>query len=149
MSRDSQAKKARRRKRRESAAGRWLPDAVLDAVDDQADAMADDIVDAAEQFGDWLTGRGWAFDVDGAADGVVSWYFEPSAVEPETDEHEVVTRVLLTVLGEEDDFPHRVIVVLAGSGPDDPVYSVAPDLLVDRVVEVEGYRPGGPQPGWE
>lgn len=149
MSKNSQAKKARRRKRQDKAANRWLPDSVLDAVDDQADAIADEIVAAAQQFDEWIQGRGWTFDPDATTDEVVSWYFEPSAVEPESDEHESVTRVLLTMLGEEDDFPERVIVVLAGSGPEDPAFSVDPELLVERVVEVEGYRPGGPLPEWE
>ena len=94
MSQDSQAKKARRRKRRDSKQNRWLPDSVMGAVEADVDAMADEILAAADRFGEWITGRGWTFDEDATTDGVVSWFFEPSAVEPDTDEHEAIMNAL-------------------------------------------------------
>lgn len=145
MSRDSQAKKARRKKRKVARQG-WVPNEVVGELDTSGlDEHAAQLLSAAEKFDEFLVSRGWTFDDANTAEGLATWFFEPSAVDEE-GEAEPVTRVWFTVTGGEDDFPHAVHAVLAGSDEDDGFYTLSPDLLVQRVAELEAYRPGDPEP---
>lgn len=154
MSRNSDAKKARRKKRQTVRNSRGVPEGQLQEHHDPA------LIEAVSTFEDWITERGWTFDLDFSAKGLASWYFEPSAAESEGDQddthepdtHEVVTRVWFTV-GEnrEEDFPNRVNAVLVGTGGSDgaitgAVYAVTPDQLIDRIEAIENYRPGDSVP---
>ncbi|MGI9164744.1 MAG: hypothetical protein ACR2JI_17755 [Mycobacterium sp.] len=141
MSRNSQAKKARRKKRQTTREARWTPTEPAGALDDPAAQL----LSAAEQFDDWIVSRGWTFDEENSAEGLATWFYEPSAIEID-DEDEPVTRVWFTVNGGEDDFPNAVNAVLVGSDEDDGVFTLSPDLLVQRVAEIEAYRPGDPRP---
>lgn len=147
MSRDSQAKKARRKKRK-AARQSWVPGEVGGALDTSGlDEHAAQLLSAAEKFDEFLVSRGWTFDDANTAEGLASWFYEPSAVDGDGDgESEPVTRVFFTMTGGEDDFPHAVHAVLVGSGEDDGVFTLSPELLVERVAELEAYRPGDPEP---
>lgn len=145
MSRSQQARKAakqsRRRKRLAARGARWL-----EAAEVELDALADEIAAAAKEFDTWITSRGWVIDAGNATDDVVSWVYPPSASEV-ADEAEPVTRVWISIVGDEDDFPQRVNAVLVGTGADGAGFCrVAPDRLVDRIEELEAYRPGDPAP---
>lgn len=143
MSRNSQAKKARRKKRQTTREARWIPAEATGALDDPAAQL----LSAAEKFDEWIVSRGWTFDEENSAEGLATWFYEPSAIEIEDeDEDEPVTRVWFTVNGGEDDFPNAVNAVLVGSDEDDGVFTFSPDLLVERVAEIEAYRPGDPRP---
>lgn len=162
MSRNSNAKKARRKKRQAVRNSRWPSDGQL-----QQEQHDPALIEAVSTFEDWITERGWTFDLDLSAKGLASWYYEPSAAEVDGSEvdgaevdgaeehdeaHEVVTRVWFTV-GEnrEQDFPNRVNAVLVGSGGSDgdvtgAVYAVTPDQLIDQIEAIENYRPGDSVP---
>lgn len=146
MSRNSDAKKARRKKRQTVRSSRGVPERQPQEQHDPA------LIEAVSTFEDWITERGWTFDLDFSAKGLASWYYEPSAAESDDEAHEVVTRVWFTV-GEnrEQDFPNRVNAVLVGSGGPDgdvtgAVYAVTPDQLIDQIEAIENYRPGDSVP---
>lgn len=146
MSRNSDAKKARRKKRQTVRSSRGVPERQPQEQHDPA------LIEAVSTFEDWITERGWTFDLDFSAKGLASWYYEPSAAESDDEAHEVVTRVWFTV-GEnrEQDFPNRVNAVLVGSGGSDgdvtgAVYAVTPDQLIDQIEAIENYRPGDSVP---
>lgn len=146
MSRKSQDKKARRKKRQSARGAGWVSDDVVGALDTPAlDEHAAQLLSAAEKFDEWLCGRGWTFDEENTAEGLATWVYEPSAIDVAGDA-EPVTRVWFTVTGGEDDFPHAVHAVLVGSDEDGGVYTLSPDLLVERVAGLEAYRPGDPEP---
>lgn len=145
MSRNSQAKAARRKKRK-AARQSWVSGGVDGALDTSGlDEHATELLAAAEKFDEFLVSRGWTFDEANTAEGLASWFYEPSAIDDEGDA-EPVTRVFFTMTGGEDDFPHAVHAVLVGSGEDDGVFTLSPELLVERVAELESYRPGDPEP---
>ncbi len=145
MSRNSQAKRARRNKRK-AARQSWVPNDVVGALDTSGlDEHAAQLLSAAEKFDEFLVSRGWTFDEANTAEGLASWFYEPSAGQDDGDA-EPVTRVFFTMTGGEDDFPHAVHAVLVGSGEDDGIYTLSPELLVERVAELESYRPGDPEP---
>lgn len=141
MSRNSDAKKARRRKRQAGRQGRPLAQAEV-----ELDELADEIAAAATEFDSWITSRGWMIDADNATDDVVSWVYPPSASEvPEGAEP--VTRVWISILGDEEDFPQRVNAVLVGTGADGAgFHRVRPEVLVDGIDALEAYRPGDVMP---
>lgn len=141
MSRNSDAKKARRRKRRAGRDTRWPG-----YVERELDALADEVAVAAKEFDSWITSRGWVLDVDSATDDVVSWVYPPSGAEVAGDA-EPVTRVWTAIVGDDDDFPRGIGAALVGTGADgDGLYTVTPDRLVDRIEALESYRPGDARP---
>lgn len=152
MSRNSDAKKARRKKRQVSRNARWFPEQQPQPEEDHDP----ELVEAVSTFEEWITARGWTFDLDFSTRGLASWYYEPSAAESEDDQvdeqaneqAEVVTRVWFTV-GEyrDEDFPNRVSAALVGSGGGEgATYSISPDQLIDHIEAIEAYRPGDPVP---
>ena len=170
MSRKSDAKKARRKKRQVARDSRWIPDAVLDALVEQSDAelppsnVAEtilgvgnsdvdldgdlaELVEAARKFDEWVTSRGWVFDSEFSAEGLASWFYEPSLTEFEDDSVEPVTRIWFGTGGDDDDFPESVSVALVGTGgAAGAVYTIGPDRLLERIEAVEAYRPGDQLP---
>lgn len=148
MSKNSAAKKARRKKRQAARGPSWVANDVMGDLDSPAlDEHAAQLLSAAEKFDEFLVSRGWTFDEENVAEGLATWFFEPSADGVEVaGEAEPVTRVWFTVTGGEDDFPHAVHAVLVGSCEDDGYFTLSPDLLVQKVAEVEAYRPGDPEP---
>ena len=130
MSRQSAAKKARRKKRQAVREARWIPDAVLDAVAGAADIELED-------FDTRITQRGWTFDDEFSTDGLVSWFFAPSGAGVGDDRLEAVTRIWLTA--NDDD----VYAVVAGS---DELYQFAPDEIWEHLDALESHRAGDPLP---
>ena len=126
MSRNSDAKKARRKKRQATRDVRWMPDEVKDVLDD----VDVELAQAVETFDEWLTTRGWTFDAEFSTDTLISWFYEPSAAAVTDDVHEPVTRIWITASGEDDDFPEGVTAVLVGTGGegDGALYTVAPEI---------------------
>ncbi|PND59599.1 hypothetical protein CRM90_01065 [Mycobacterium sp. ENV421] len=143
MSRKSDAKKARRKKRQASRDERWLPGDVKGALDD----VDVELAQAVETFDEWLTSRGWTFDADFSTDTLISWFFEPSAAAVADDGYEPVTRIWITASGEDDDFPAGVKAVLVGTGEDaGALYTVEPEVLLAHIDSIEAYRPGDAVP---
>jgi hypothetical protein len=126
VSKRSEAKKARRRKRQSAKGPRWT----TGAEDDLA------VVDDA------LVTNGWEFDVEYSTDEMATWFYPPSGIDTDDEAVESVTRIWLT----EDDEWH---VILVGSGPDGVDYVFAADSLLDNLEAIEAYRPGGPAPEFE
>ncbi|MBB3605014.1 hypothetical protein FHT40_004698 [Mycolicibacterium sp. BK556] len=144
MSRNSDAKKARRKKRQVNRDARWLPEDVAGALDD----VDVELAQAVETFDEWLTTRGWTFDAEFSTDTLLSWFFEPSATAVVAEGYEPVTRIWITASGEDDDFPESVKAVLVGTGGegDGKLYAVEPEVLLAHIDAVENYRPGAAIP---
>lgn len=126
MSRRSEAKKARRKKRQAARGPRIsaAPEDDLTAIDEV------------------LTDRGWEFDVDHSTDEMVTWYFPPSGIDTDDDTVEPVTRIWLT----EDDEWH---VILVGAGEQAVDYLFEAEALLEHLEIIEAYRAGDPEPSFE
>ncbi|MCV7217300.1 hypothetical protein H7J51_18670 [Mycobacterium crocinum] len=143
MSRNSDAKKARRKKRQAHRDDRWIPGDVKDTLDD----VDVELAQAVETFDEWLTTRGWTFDAEFSTDTLISWFFEPSATAVADERYEPVTRIWITASGDDDDFPEGVKAVLVGTGEDQgALYTVAPEVLLAHIDSIESYRPGDTTP---
>jgi hypothetical protein len=143
MSRTSDAKKARRRKRQAARDASWLPEPMVDRILAGEDRL--DAVDAAvAEIDDWLTPRGWVLDTDNT--DVVSWFFPPSAAEFDDDDIEPVTRIWIALDEDDDEVVLEFGSVLVGFRPDDEPYVLDPDTLADDIDALEGYRSGLPRP---
>lgn len=143
MSRSSDAKKARRKKRRAARAATWLPTESFDRV--MADEDRLDAIDAAvAEIDDWMAPRGWVMDIGDT--GLVSWAYPPSAATFDNVDLEPVTRVWITLLENSDEVILEFGAVLVGSGADYAPYVLDPDSLADDVAALESYRPGLPRP---
>jgi len=139
VSRQSDAKKARRKKRQTARDDRWMPGDVKETLDD----VDVELAQAVETFDEWLTARGWTFDAEFSTDTLISWFYEPSAATVVDEVHEPVTRIWITASGEADDFPEGVKAVLVGTGEDQgALYTVEPEVLLAHIDSVESYRPG-------
>ena len=146
MSRNSDAKKARRKKRQVSRDVRWLPDDVMDTI--AGEDVDVELAQAVQTFDEWLTSRGWTFDAEFSTETLISWFYEPSAAAVAGEGYEPVTRIWITASGEDDDFPERVNAVLVGTGGKDEgqLYTVEPEVLLAGIEALEGYRPGAAVP---
>lgn len=137
MSRSSDAKKARRRKRQAARASGWLREPAfaqqLGTVDD-----------AVAGIDEWLAPRGWVMDTDNT--DVVSWFYPPSAAQFDDDDLEPVTRVWITLDEDDDAVVLEFGSVLVGFGAGDEPYVLDPDSLADDLAVLEAYRPGLPRP---
>jgi hypothetical protein len=174
VSKASERKKARRRKRQVSRDARWIPadiydelaiapdaqlaprnvtDALMGVRSSLDDGYPDDVVELvreAQGFERRLTQRGWTFDSEFSRDGFASWFFEPSGSEPDDEALEPVTRVWLTVSWDDqadpDAFPSVVNVLLVGSGEKELSYRLPPEDFLERIDVIESYRIGDPHP---
>ncbi len=148
MSRQSDAKKARRKKRQVARDARWIPEPVLESLlGGQFDDEPGELDEAVEAFDSWLVDRGWTFDEEFSSESLLSWFFAPSASEFGDERFEPVTRIWITSAGAEDDFPDRATAVLVGTGGDQGrLYTVAPEALMRGIESIEAYRPGAAVP---
>lgn len=143
MSRQSDAKRARRRKRQATRDSSWIAAPVFEEL--RADESADAIGDAVAGIDEWISGRGWVFDAENAQD-LVSWVYPPSAAEFDDEDCEPVTRIWITVAEGDDEVVLEFGAVLVGAGRDDESHLLDPDSLAEEVAALEGYRPGSPKP---
>ena len=136
MSRQSEAKKARRRKRQSARGVTWIPESMV---------AADGISEAVADIDDWITARGWVLDAENA-DDVVSWVYPPSAASFGDEDREPVTRVWITLVEDDDEVVLEFGAAVVGAGADDGVYVLDPDSLAENLAVLEAYRLGLPRP---
>lgn len=134
MSRQSQAKQARRKKRRATQDARWVPNTVLDGHSDDIELAA-----VLEQFDERITQRGWVFDEELSDDESVLWTFQPSAAEVSDEEVVAVTTIAVT----SDDSGELAHVVFVGTADN---YQFELAELFDHLNAIESYRLGDPVP---
>ena len=90
MSRLSDAKKARRRKRQAARDSGWVPREVVEQLTALQDSGQLAVVADLAEFDERITERGWTFDEDEFGDEY-AWCYEPSGAEV-TDGIEVTAR---------------------------------------------------------
>ena len=129
MSRKTDAKRARRDKRRASRDLNWIPETVLDEISDDVE-----LVEGLESFDTRIVERGWAFDDDQSDEEFVIWFYPPSGTEV-GDGLEPVTTIWMHVT-ENAEFVH---VVLVGTADDQ---RLTPDEFFARIDAIERYRSG-------
>ena len=135
MSRKSEAKKARRRKRQSVRNDRWLPDTVMDSLSGDIELAA-----VLEAFDERITERGWVFDDDLSDEESALWFYPPSHADvTDPDELASVTTVVLTA-NDGGDVAH---VVFVGTADD---YQFDLEELFGAVEVIEAYRLGDPAP---
>ena len=137
MSRRSDQKKARRKKRRAARDQTWLPEGMGERV---AEVVAD-----LEEFDARLTERGWQFnDPEHPDDDVgVSWFWPPSFVDEDgrEDDDDAMRATVIALL--EDEGGEIAHVLLAGTADD---YQFDLGELLENLDVIEGYRAGDPPP---
>ncbi|GFM21233.1 MULTISPECIES: hypothetical protein [Mycobacteriaceae] len=140
MSRRSDQKKARRKKRRAARDQTWLPEGMGERV---AEVVAD-----LEEFDARLTERGWQFnDPEHPDDDVgVSWFWPPSFVDVDgrEDDDDTMRATVIALL--EDEGGEIAHVLLVGTADD---YQFDLGELLENLDVVEGYRAGDPPPVFE
>jgi hypothetical protein len=135
VSRQSEAKKARRNKRRAVRESNWLPDNVLDDLVTTQAAIATDL----EAFDQRITARGWTFDEDESDEDFVFWFYEPSGTDVDDDEAAPVTTIWMSA----DEDAEVVHLMLAGTAEDS---DYTPEQFFEHVDAIEAYRVGDPAP---
>ena len=135
MSRQSDAKKARRNKRRATRDTNWLPDNVLDDLLSTQAAIATDL----EVFDQRITERGWTFDEDESDEDFVFWFYEPSGADVDDEKLAPATTIWMSA-AEDAEIVH---LMLAGTAEDS---EFTPDVLFDHLDVIEAYRFGDPLP---
>jgi hypothetical protein len=143
VSRQSDAKKARRRKRQAARDSSWIAAPAFEEL--PADNSTDAIGDAVAGIDEWITARGWLLDLENAQD-LVSWVYPPSASEFDDEDREPVTRIWITAAEDDDEVVLEFGAVLVGAGGDDESYVLDPDTLAEGVSALEGYRLGSLKP---
>jgi len=138
VSRQSEAKKARRNKRRAVRESNWLPDNVLDDLVTSQAAIATDL----EVFDQRITARGWIFDEDESDEDFVFWSYEPSGSDVDDDEAAPVTTIWMSA-DEDAEIAH---VVFVGTADD---YQFELMELFDHLDAIEAYRAGGVPPRFD
>jgi hypothetical protein len=144
VSRQSDAKKARRKKRKAAQDSTWIPGQVYEELVG-ADEEAEAIGEAVAHLDDWLTERGWVLDDDTTAI-LVSWVYPPSAVDVDDDSAEPVTRMWATVAENDEEVVLEFGALLVGSGADDEACVLDPANLAEDIAALEAYRPGLARP---
>jgi hypothetical protein len=137
VSRRTEAKKNRRKKRRTAQHANWLPDNVLDELVTTQAAIATDL----EAFDQRITERGWTFDEDESDEDFVFWLYEPSGADVDDDELAPVTTIWMSA----DEDAQVVHLLFVGSTDD---HEFAPDEFFDVLDVIEAYRFGDPPPGF-
>nr|WP_090340763.1 hypothetical protein [Mycolicibacterium malmesburyense] len=134
MSRRSDAKKARRRKRQAARNDRWIPDNVMDSLTEETATAA-----VLEAFDARITERGWVFDDELSDEESALWFYPPSQAEVPDEDLVSVTTVVLTA----DDDADVAHVVFVGTADD---YQFNFDELFESLDVIEAYRLGDPAP---
>lgn len=134
MSKRSDAKKARRRKRQAARNERWVPDNVMDSLTEETATAA-----VLEAFDARITERGWVFDDELSDEESALWYYPPSEGDVPDEDLVSVTTVVLTA----DDAADVAHVVFVGTADD---YQFNFDELFECLDVVEAYRLGDPAP---
>ncbi|MDA4109946.1 hypothetical protein [Mycolicibacterium holsaticum] len=134
MSRRTDAKKARRRKRRAARDERWVPYSVMDAMSEDIELAA-----VLEEFDKRITERGWVFDDESSDDESALWCYPPSQADVVDDEIVDMTTIVL-VAADGADVVH---VVFVGTSDD---YQFGFEELFENLDAVEAYRSGDPRP---
>jgi hypothetical protein len=135
VSRQSEGKKARRRKRQAARESGWLPDNVLDELVSTQATIATDL----EAFDQRIAERGWTFDEDESDEDFVIWYYEPSGAEVAGDEVAPVTTIWMSA----DEDAEVVHLMFVGTTDDS---EFTPDEFFEHVDAIEAYRLGDPPP---
>lgn len=131
MSRKSDAKKARRKKRQAARGLAWPPADVQERV---AEIVAD-----LEDFDAQLTQRGWVFNEDTDDETGVIWFWPPSYAE--VDDSDMATATVVALIeAEGGDIAH---VVFVGADED---YQFGLEELFEHIEVIESYRIGEPLP---
>lgn len=143
MSRKSQAKQARRKKRQTAREASWIPEPLFDAVRDAAES--DPVAEALADIDDRMAERGWVLD-DSNSDRLLSWVYPPSAGEFDDEDREPVSRIWITIEENDDAVVLEFGATLVGDGSEAETYVLDPDSLDDDVAALEAYRPGLPRP---
>ena len=125
----SEAKKARRAKRRAKRDENWIPDAVLDDIVEDVE-----LVEGLESFDARIVERGWVFDDDQSDEEFVIWFYPPSGSEV-GEGLEPVTTIWMHA-AENAEIAH---VILVGSADD---RQMTPDEFLERIEAIESYRSG-------
>jgi hypothetical protein len=136
VSKRSQAKQARRNKRRAAKDARWIPDTVFDALSDDIELAA-----VLEGFDARITERGWEFDEENSDEESALWTYPPSAGDV-ADDVAAATTVVLSA-DEDAEIAH---VVFAGTADD---YQFNLDELFDSIDRIEAYRIGDAIPSFD
>ncbi|WP_333889987.1 hypothetical protein [Mycolicibacterium gadium] len=134
MSRKSQAKQARRKKRQAAQNSRWIPDTVLEGLTDDIELAA-----VLERLDERITERGWVFDEELSDDESALWYFIPSTAEV-PDDGDVVPVTTIAMTSDDVEVVH---VVFVGTADD---YQFGLEELFENLDAIEGYRMGNPIP---
>jgi hypothetical protein len=134
VSRKSQAKQARRKKRQAAQNTRWLPETVLDGLSGDIELAA-----VLERLDERITERGWVFDEELSDDESALWYFIPSTAEV-ADDGEVVPVTTIVMASDDADVVH---VVFVGTSDD---YQFGLEELFENLDVIEGHRMGEPIP---
>ncbi|AFM15277.1 hypothetical protein Mycch_0457 [Mycolicibacterium chubuense NBB4] len=133
MSRRSDQKKARRRKRQAARNDSWVPARVAQQLEIAADL---------EDFDARLSGRGWEFAEDTDDETGVAWYWPPSAADVDDEDDQVSATVVLLTPDDEGEIAH---VVFVGTSDD---YQFNLEELFDHIETIEAYRLGEPIPAF-
>ena len=139
MSRKSDAKKARRAKRRATRDSHWLPDTASQELNDKLD----EIVSGFEEFDARLTERGWIFGEEPDDDVGVIWYWPPSHADVDDPDELSSATIVALVEAEGGEIAH---VVFVGTDAD---HQFDLDELFDFIDIIEGYRLGDPLPTFD
>lgn len=137
MSRRSDAKKGRRRKRQAARSERWVPDGGMEALTDQTATAA-----ALEAFDARITERGWVFDDELSDEESALWFYPSSQAEVSDEDLVNVTTIVLTA----DDAADVAHVVFVGTADD---YQFDFEEFFDCLEVIEGYRLGDPAPNFD
>jgi hypothetical protein len=129
VSRKTEAKRARRDKRRATRDANWIPDPVLEEMVDGVELVED-----LESFDTRITERGWTFDDDQSDEEFVIWFYPPSGATVGKGA-EPVTTIWMHVT-ENAEIVH---VILVGTADD---RQMTPDDFFEKIDAIEAYRSG-------
>jgi hypothetical protein len=131
VSRQSAAKKARRKKRQVAQDSRWIPEEVVEQLSEIQDAVVADLA----EFDERITERGWTFDEEESNDDYAVWFYEPSGAE--VDDGLPVTSLWLDA-AEDGEVVHVAFVGTVAA------HNFTHDELFEHLDAIEGYRLGDP-----
>ena len=131
MSRASDKKRARRKKRQNARDRWWIPSDALEKIEAAAEL---------ETFDFQLTERGWVFPEDD--DAGVLWIWPDSAADVDHDAGTADATVIMLSPEEDGQIAHVVFV------GDDADYQFNLDELFEHIDAIEAYRMGDPIPAF-